>query len=105
MAKTKTPLPVAAQQYAAAPDDLPVSESPANVAVIDEDFSAIQEIAANASYLLLDIRDNEWQLMAFGAMGGANLRSFPDVDSGIAFVKAANITNCRCLFSGGGVIR
>lgn len=77
------------QSYVQVPGELLAQDN----AAVEE----IRQISLDASYMLLDQREGQWCLMAFGAMGGANLRSFPTLDEGIQFVREAGIKNCRCL--------
>lgn len=112
MAKAKTPPPVAvAERPQYAEPQIPLPDPPPQYATADaSDYgdpstSEIAQIAKDASYMLLAPRAQEWQLLAFGNLCGANLRSFVTMDEGVAFVKACGITNCRCLELPAGVIQ
>ena len=106
MAKAKSQ-PPAAPRYAEPQIDLPDAppQFAASSGLAEPDLAEIQEIARNASYLLLDERAGEIQLLSFGHLGGSVVRTFSSMDDGIGFVKATGITNCRCLQLPEGVVR
>lgn len=111
MARLKNPPQPAPRASSTAPDDSPPQfVVPAYVAppveMVSSETTAFADLieqCRNASYSLLDLRDNVWQLLCFGS--GANLRSFATLDEGIEFCRDLNLPNVRCLHIEGGIIR
>lgn len=73
-------------------------------ALPEPDAEEIRAIARDASYMLLDERAREWQLLAFGNLGGSVVRTFASMEEGVGFVRAVGIQNCRCLKLPEGVV-